>query len=367
MQQTQARRDSPRAVTLKDIAQRCGVSKITVSRAMRDDAQNVSERTRKRILAVAAELGYDPSQQHAARRLALTKHGQKLINQVIALFFPPCFQQISYFSTMFQGILDCTMPQDYSVLTHQLDNQNRHGATAETRLPPIFARGDIDGVIAFLPLGGFRDVLQGLREMPSFNTRPVISLIEPLPGCSTILTDDWSGGYAAASHLLAMGHRVLLHSAYPTYPHQQRLAGFRQACFDHGLDPERTLVACEWSLYSDDAARAAFVQTITGNPAITAILAPNDSTAVKMAETLMSLGRRIPDDISLIGHDDTHPLLDDAKTNILTTVRLPLHEVGFEAAQLMLRRITGEVEKDMNLVLPVTFVERRSVAPPRRA
>jgi LacI family transcriptional regulator len=366
MQRTQARIDSPRAITMKDIAQRCGVSKITVSRALREDAQNVSERTRRRILAVAEEMGYDPSRQHAARRLALTKNGQQFINQVIALFFPPRFQQISYFSAMFQGILDCTMAQGYGVLTYQLERNAHPNEPKLINLPPIFARGDIDGVIAFLPLGGFRDTLGLLREMPSFGSRPVISLIEPLPGCSTVLTDDFSGGYAACSHLLAMGHCDLLHSCYPTYPYQQRLAGFRQAFFDHGLTPDGHLIACEWNLYNDGVAREAFLACLRANPQVTGILAPNDTTAVKMADAVQSIGLRIPDDLSLVGNDDTHPLLDAAQTNILTTVRLPLVEVGIEAAQLMIRRITGEVDKDISLVLPVTLIERGSVAPPRQ-
>ena len=352
----------PGAVTLQDIADRCGVSKHSVARALRNERGRVSAPTRDRILAVARELGYDPSLQHAARRLALTKNGQTMINQVIALFFPPNFQQITYFSAMFQGVLDATMPRNYGVLTQQIEHQD---AKKHYLLPPIFARGDVDAIIAFLPLGGFRHVLEQVRAMSSFGERPAVSLIEQVPGCSAVLTDDYAGGYAAMTHLLHAGHRRVLHSCYATYPHQQRLAGYRQACFDRTLDPDALLVSCLWNLYDDEDARLTFQQTLDAHPEITAILAPNDACAVKMADAVRERELSIPEDISLVGYDDTIPLLDGGQANILTSVRLPLVEVGREAAQLMIRRITGEADKDVTMVLPVSLIERTSVAAPR--
>ena len=82
------RSDQERAVTMRDIAARCGVTKQTVSRALLGDTR-VRADTRERVLAAAEALGYDPTRHHAARQMALSKHGLSVLNEVIAVFFPP--------------------------------------------------------------------------------------------------------------------------------------------------------------------------------------------------------------------------------------------------------------------------------------
>ena len=93
------------AVTQRDIAERCGVHQTAVSQALRHDP-SISAATRERILAVALELGYDPEQHDAARRLVSRRHGTRIINRLIALFLPPRFHQSTYFLKLFQGIWD---------------------------------------------------------------------------------------------------------------------------------------------------------------------------------------------------------------------------------------------------------------------
>jgi DNA-binding LacI/PurR family transcriptional regulator len=99
---------------------------------------------------------------------------------------------------------------------------------------------------------------------------------------------------------------------------------------------------------------------------VTAVISRQDEQAVHLHNTLVSAGFRVPEDISLVGSDDTHVIIGDAKENILTTVRLPLVEIGREGANLLIHRVLGEEPEDRDVILPVELIVRGSTAPPRK-
>ncbi|HEY3379166.1 MAG TPA: substrate-binding domain-containing protein, partial [Armatimonadota bacterium] len=105
--------------------------------------------------------------------------------------------------------------------------------------------------------------------------------------------------------------------------------------------------------------------TLRRHPEVTAILAPNDASAVIVHHILKHAGLRVPDDISLIGFDGTIPLCNAEWRNILTTVALPLHQIGFTAATRITDRVTGALTHDVHDVLPTSLVIRETTAPPR--
>ncbi|HEY3380068.1 MAG TPA: LacI family DNA-binding transcriptional regulator, partial [Armatimonadota bacterium] len=196
-------------VTIRDIAERCGVGIATVSRALNaPDTQNPN--TSARILAVAKEMGYDPTRYHCARRL-VSKHGKEPINHLIAVFLPQDFYKTIYYSATLQGIMAGLTERGFGLLTIEIPYAY---GTAEilpqdwiSILPPSFNRGDVDGVIGYMPEDRFVSFAATLRALPTFGERPIVILVESTTASFSIKVDRQSGAREAAHHLLATGHR----------------------------------------------------------------------------------------------------------------------------------------------------------------
>lgn len=346
-------------VTIQDIAARCGVTKRTVSRAFSDGARSVKPATLDKIMQAARELGYDPSHSHLARRLAMRKTGKRISNRTIAVFFPRGYHHFTYFNQIILGIMDVLENEAYAVLTALMGYEDED-------IPAALRHGDADGIIYYMQTDHSNVVRRKIHEQANLSACPLVSLVQFIEGTSSILTDDFLGAQALLTHLLTLGHRHVLHfvSESRSYTSTQRLAGFRQACRLHTLDCDQVLVQAFWDLPNLDKSTANLQGVLDTTPTLTAIIAPNDAAAGVIAECVRRTGRRIPEDISLVGYDDTDPLLDAQGRNILTTVRLPLREMGQEATKLLLRRMAGTAEDGELVVLPTIFVERHSTAPP---
>jgi LacI family repressor for deo operon, udp, cdd, tsx, nupC, and nupG len=357
-----------RPITLQEIATRCGVHKSTVQRALAGTSR-ISGPVTKRIRSLADEMGYDPASQQAARRMAARRHGREAINQVIALFFPQTFYRMNYFMRIFHGILDVLSPARFDLLTTYTHYE------PEVPLPQSILRGDVDAALVLAHSGVIRRAFSRLRASPNFGPRPLATLINPVPGYSCVTADFHRGAHQAVSHLLDLGHRDILHfhgiSKYQRDPHEsqilQRILAYRQAYAERGIDPEKHLhmQAVDYSVPLLQRLREGLAHGLKKCPEITAILAPNDPDALQLTEDLKEHGLRVPQDISLIGFDDTDPLLNERRENILTTVELPLDDIGREAARLLMRQIQGEAVHNQEIMLGASLVVRGTTAAPR--
>lgn len=365
-------------ITIKDIARACGVSHATVSRAMRHP-ELLNETTAKRILAMATELGYDASTNQGARRMVLSRYGQSVLNHLIGLFIPPFFYRITFFTAIFEGIWDVLTPKGFGMLTVKTNPESF------TVLPPSFSRGDVDCAI-LIGSRTMQDVLAQLRAQASFGNRPVVTLMTRVPGCSSVQVDALSGAYALTSHLLDLGHRDLLYltpsGSRPSQNHQDHIViGARQALQDHGGDPLNQLhiiqmdemlelCACNPEHFLDQdimdrllpSLRERVVGMLQAYPEITAIMAPNDAVAFLVIESLAQSGIRVPSDISVTGFDDA--LAESAKEwrEFITTVKVPLEDVGREAAKLAVGLLAGKHTKPVHRILHTSLVVRSSTA-----
>ena len=348
-------------ITLQDIASRCGVAKITVSYALRGETSHVSPATRERILAAANELGYNPAAHHMARRLALRKGGgARAINHVVALFFPTVLAKGEYFGGLFNGIYQALIADRFALLACDINLQQTDPVE---ELPLAFDRGDVDGAILYCTHTG--EWLTRLRAKAHFKDRPLVTLFSPYPGCSAVLTDDRGGAYAAASHLLNLGHRYLAHYYQGgTYLDDERLAGCRQAYRDQGLDPAQYLRYLRFREYRNLEAQEELIAQLRAHPKVTAIMARHDFAALYTYEALARHDFRVPQEYSLIGFDDTDRLPDAHGQNQLTTIRLPLADVGAQAARLMIEQIHGRAPIGNLPALPTKLILRGSTAPP---
>lgn len=354
-----------RRVTLQDIAEHVGVSKITVSCALREDRKNVAAATIKRIKAAAVELGYDPAMAHAARRLRYQNETAEVVNQLVGVYFP--FEMVvhRYFALIFRGMQNALLRRRYGLLAC---TWNIQGGPLGEQLPHVFRRGEVDGVLFFATEQNHRALVEGLRGEPGFGKRPIVALTEPFPDCSAVLVDDFQVGYEQADHLLTLGHRRLMHfesRRLVTYITQQRTRGMSKAVLAHGLDPTEVIVNVEWIWEAHTDWEADLRALLTAHPEVTAILCPNDDLGVPMVHALQRWGVSVPEAMSLIGTDDSEELLNDDGDNLWTTVRLPLEALGARAAELLMARIEDRDKPDTIETLPPERVVRGTTAPPR--
>lgn len=387
MEKETGRQQNNKTVTLQDIAARCGVTKATVSLALRNDPR-VNTDTAARVLTAAAELGYSPAQHIAARRLALKKQGRHVVNNLIALCFPELFGHYNYFLAMYHGLLDVFTPEQYGLLTTHLFDQDPD--IAIDRLPPIFLRGELDGIIFYAPHSMLNPMFHQLRNHAGFGDRPVVSLVYPATFCSSVTIDEVDGACDSVEYLLALGHRHIMHLNYPLAADEclhpvNRLQAVQQTLLRNGLDPARHLhcftIDFHWTMPTGIHARSLserdplandaevgkqLVAYLRTHPEVTAIMAINDHSALKAWQYLKQAGFRVPEDISIIGFDDTDSMQGEDGRNLLTSVHLPLMEVGREAARHIIRRVTGISQHNEQLTLPAFLVVRESTGPAKQ-
>jgi LacI family transcriptional regulator len=348
-------------VTLADVALRCNVSKMTVSRALRIDGQGVGKAKAEQIRAVAAEMGYTQGAGHAARQLVMRRRGERLLNHLVAVFLPMDMIELPFYFALYRGIIAglrherCAMLTHYSLYT-----------AANDEVLPFYERGEVDGALVFASPASFLPQLTRLRAMQGFSGCPVVSLQHTMPGCANVTVDERQGAYDAMAHLLALGHRRILH--FWDYQngdiHAQRHLGAIQACQHLDVDPGEVLVGyMPWAYADQPLAAAAFARAWDTCPDCTAILAPNDIGAGWIADCLAARGLRVPDEVSLVGFDDTDPLLDAQGHNILTTVRLPVYDMGYTAARLVVRLAGEGTPSEYTTMLPTALQVRASTGP----
>jgi LacI family transcriptional regulator len=313
----------------------------------------------------------------------MRKYGQGMPNRLIAVVLPHDYQKAFYFIALHEGISDIMSNEGYGMLVMKM-------AQLEAGLlPATFRRGEIDGIITYGGPEFVENTLDRLQQETSYGQPPTVSLIiSTIERCSAILVDRRPGTSAAINHLLDLGHRYFLYiqgQASLASPFIEDLAGYRQACEAQGYDPDEHIVTVpighELRELAFHAINHPYLGTVAGDtrflrhpiirilkkrPEITAILAPNDASAILIYHILQTAGYRVPEDISLIGFDDTDPLVLPKKRNILTTVRMPLKMIGRAAAKLLIARMTGQIEQDVTKILPTTLIVRETTAPAKQ-
>lgn len=369
----------PRSVTLHDIARHCGLGVATVSRALRDLPGQRAE-TRARVLAAAAELGYDPSHHASARRLRLSRDGKRIINYTISVLLPENYRRCEYFARLFDGVIETVLPTRYSVVLMYVPED------MDVAIPAAVARGEVDGIIWLASLS-IDSVMMQFRRNPAIARCPVVSVAIRVPGSVSVMPDLEDGGYQAAKHLLALGHRQFLYFTYPfDAPTDSRALGMQRALREQGLAPDRHLhplslperwmdpegvtpYAMQCRAYPVGHAsyqRHPLVAHLRAHPEITAVLTMNDANALYAWYTVQQAGIRVPEEISIVGFDDTDPMIGPFRQNMLTSVHLPLEDMGRLATERLIAHIEGGTTEDTVIDMPVELLVRESTGPARK-
>jgi LacI family transcriptional regulator len=346
-------------VTQKDIAKRCGVSVITVSYALRGNTRKVSVEKMRLIVDTARAMGYDPAQTYAARSLRYSKAPERVASHIVALFTSPSMLRDEYDIAQLRGIFEVLNQHNYAAITHTYERP------AQIELPAVFRRGDVDGALICSTGQVPAIVARDLREKYHFGERPIVTLLDTVPNCSAVIADDVAGGYAAIAHLLDLGHRHILHSIpdglIPMY--DRRLQGMRQACHDRDLNPVQHLHFVPCNSGDPRAGCAAMLDLLRRQPQITAVFAANDRAAICLYQGLREAGFTVPQDYSLVGYDDVETLPGASGENLLTTVRVPLRDIGVAAVELFLKHCSAEIEQNKTEILPCELMLRKTTGP----
>ena len=330
---------TPRSV---DVARLAGVSQKTVSRVLNDEPY-VSADVRRRVLDAAEELGYRRNQ--AARALASGRtRSIGVVTLGSALYGP---------ASLRMGIERAVREVGYTLRvadTMEGDPGGIAGAVAS-----LLDQG-VDGVVISEPI----DEGVGLISVDV----PVLVLgAPPTFAAPQVVTARVGAGRlarAVTEHLLELGHATVHHLAGPHrwYSARDRLAGWREALRAHGAD-EPPVVEGDWSAASGYAAG----RELAGDGTVTAVFAANDDMAIGLIRAQLEAGRRVPEDISVVGFDDI-PVAAYV-TPPLTTVRQPFDEVARQGLALLVHVIEKpDVELPPAADQPVELVVRASTAPP---
>ncbi|SQD96793.1 Transcriptional regulator, LacI family [Parafrankia sp. Ea1.12] len=332
---------SGRPPALTDVARLVGVSHQTVSRVV-NNHPGVRPRTRERVLAGLRELGYRPNP--AARALATGRSRTLGVLALTGTLYGPT-------STLY-AVEQAARAADYQVTVvslHSLDP----GAVRQA-LGRLLA-GGIDGVVAIAPLLDATDALSAVA------TRLPLVAVEGRPdgNIATVSVDQEHGARTATEHLLAAGHPTVRHVAGPSdwYEGAGRIAGWRAAL-------EAAGAAVHPPLAGDWTARAGFAagRQLAREPDLTAVFVANDQMALGVLRALREGGRRVPEDVSVVGFDDIPEAAYFSPP--LTTLRQDFTEVGRQSLRSLLEQVETGATGRAHVVIPPELVLRRSTAPP---
>lgn len=331
-----------REPAMTDVAALAGVSHQTVSRVL-NDHPNVKEQTRARVRAAIAEIGYRPNR--AARVLATgTSNVIGVVSQSSTLYGP---------AATLAALAEEALRHGFTVNVESVRTLERQPVT-----DAISRHLDqrVAGLVVIAPVESANEALDQVpQEIPLVGIDG-----DPERPTELVTVDQEAGGYAATRHLLDAGHQTVWHVSGPNdwFDSQGRVAGWRRALTEAGAEIPPLLPA-DWSAASGYQAG----QLLSRMHDVTAIFAANDHLALGILRALRERGRRVPEDVSIVGFDDVpeagyfYPPL--------TTIRPDFQAIATASLELLLAQIKTGRRPGERRVLPPTLVTRSSVhAPP---
>ncbi len=328
-------------VTLKDVAERAGVSQATASLAL-NYKDGVKEETRRRVIEVAQELDYIPN----ARARALVRKGTETIGLVI----PEVVN--SFFAELAQSIKDTFKRANYNLILCSTD----YGSEEEMDYINLFKSGQVEGAIFACVGDMMKKNNQQITQLAN-SYIPVVYIdrdgVDPeiIP---VIKADLFSAAFKATHYLIELGHRRI---AFVGQSHE-RLSGYKKALEEASLSIRERDIFYDYLTVEGGYEVGRYLLAARERP--TAILSLNDEMAIGLIQALSEGGLKVPEDISVCGIDNIK--ISNFYNPPLTTVNVPKRKMGERSAEILLKLLSGErlSSTEHMIVFPTELIVRGS-------
>ncbi|OMD37195.1 LacI family DNA-binding transcriptional regulator [Paenibacillus odorifer] len=320
-------------MTIKDVAKIAGVSVATVSRVINESGY-VNIDTRKKVEAAIKEMNYTPNE--VAR--SLYKRKSKLIGLLLPDITNPFFPQLA------RGIEDRMQEHGYRIIFGNSDENEEK----ELDYIQTFIQNNVIGMISSTNFPE-KDIYSNLKI-------PVVFLDRTSNDSPSVYADGRKGGRLAAQEIIARGSTKITVMQGPAHikPAQDRFQGAIEVLDEMGI----TYHVIQTSSFSHTEAEQWAVELFDKYIDTDGVIASNDIVATAVIHEAHRLGKRVPQDLQIIGFDDIP--LSSLLSPSLSTIRQPAHDMGREAAGLLIKLIEQDKVEDKIIQLPVNFVERET-------
>ncbi|MFX3649828.1 MAG: LacI family DNA-binding transcriptional regulator [Paenibacillus sp.] len=317
--------------TIKDVAQRAGVSVATVSRVINDRGY-VHADTRKKVEDAVKALNFSPNE--VAR--SLYKRKSKLIGLLLPDIANPYFPQLA------RGVEDGMQEQDYRLLFGNSDEDEQK----EQDYIQTFIQNNVVGVISSTNYP-HSSIYEKLKI-------PVVFLDRTSLDRPSVYADGREGGRLAAREIITRGSRRITVMQGPSQirPAQDRFEGAIEIIRDAGLDYN----VIQTNSFSIHEAGVGAEELFRKYADTDGVIASNDIAAMAVLHEASRIGRKVPDDVQVIGFDDIP--MSSLLSPALSTIHQPAYEMGREAAGLLIQLVEQVAIENKNIQLPVSFIER---------
>lgn len=324
--------------TLKDVADRAGVTVTTVSRILNNRGY-ISEKTRERVYAVMKEIDYQPNE--IARALSLNKNNS--IGIIVASLMHPFFSaSVNYFE--YYASL-----QGYKVMVCN----SQRSKEKEIAYIDMLRSNKVSGIIIGTRNGELDERLPPNLPVVTFER----AISDRIP---TVMCDNYQGGILATKHLVNSGCRhlaILCGSKRVHLPADDRTQAFIDECRKSRIEP--VIFATDEAQFESRQYTTEIAMMLDSNKKIDGIFATSDVMAAQVIQVCSKRRIRIPQDIKLVGFDDVE--ISRLTTPTLTTVHQPIEQMCNSAVSLIIRQLRGEPVPSKT-VLPVSLIERESTS-----
>nr|WP_328808031.1 LacI family DNA-binding transcriptional regulator [Nonomuraea antri] len=323
--------------TIRNVAERAGVSKSLVSLVLRG-SPHVSEHRRQAVLQAARELGYRPN----AVARSLVEGRTHLVGALVADLHNPFYAEF----------LDGLQESLHGDGLRMLIGNSQWDPAFEDEAVEAFLELRVDGLV----LLGIGPTSETLVEATAYTPTVVVGERDiELDGVDIVVDDDQLGARLAIDHLVELGHKRIAHieGARPS-----RCEGYLVAMRRHSLAPYIMVEAAD---STEEGGREAALALLTREPRPTAIFAANDVVALGVLSAASELGLRVPDDLSVVGYDNIH--LSASRHISLTSVDQARRSMGRTAAALLSDRIGDPAKVSRLREVRPELIVRRSTGP----
>ncbi|TAM70686.1 MAG: LacI family transcriptional regulator [Microbacteriaceae bacterium] len=332
---------NPTHATLQSIAERANVHVSTVSRALDPHpTRKVSAETVSKVRAIAKELGFNPNPWAQSLRTNRTK--------TLGLVIPRLVDNV--LAVVFESAEFAALRMGYQAITVSTGDDPARTRNAIR----VLTERRVDGLV--LATARINDPI--IDDLSARNI-PFVLLNRSNNDHPTVRADDELGGYLATRHLLERGHARIAHVAgvEGTSTAEGRRAGYRQALAEAGITEDDELI--RYSELGIDGGIAWGKALLAAENRPTAIFASNDYIAIGLMAAARDLGLRIPDDVAIVGYNDTR--IGEALPVPLTSVSIPLPTMGSHAVETLIDLVEGRPVKS-ELFLPDLHIRASSAA-----